>query len=120
MKFKIDENLPSEFAEILQNAGYDALTVLDQNLKGENDSKIINVCQQECRILITLDLDFSDIRAYPPSQYPGILVLRTKRQDKMHLIFLLQKVIPYFSKDSINQQLWILEDSQLRIRNSNE
>jgi predicted nuclease of predicted toxin-antitoxin system len=27
MKFKIDENLPTEFAEILQEAGYDAMTV---------------------------------------------------------------------------------------------
>ncbi len=73
MKFKIDENLPAEFAEILQQFGYDALTVLDQGLRGENDSLIIEICQQENRVLITLDLDFADIRAYPPSQYQGIL-----------------------------------------------
>ena len=116
MKFKIDENLPAEFAKILQQAGYDALTVLDQNLKGEPDSIIIEVCQQEERILITLDLDFSDIRSYPPSQYSGILVLRPKRQDKIHLISLLRKVLPYLAQQSINHQLWILEDEQLRIR----
>jgi Domain of unknown function (DUF5615) len=32
MRFKIDENLPIEVAELLRAAGHDALTVLDQNL----------------------------------------------------------------------------------------
>ncbi|NJN39175.1 MAG: DUF5615 family PIN-like protein [Acaryochloridaceae cyanobacterium CSU_3_4] len=105
MKFKIDENLPAQFAEILQDAGFDALTVLDQNLKGTIDSKIIEICQQEDRALITLDLDFADIRSCPPSQYPGILVLRTKRQDKIYLISLFQKVLPLFYQESINHQL---------------
>jgi hypothetical protein len=34
MKFKIDENLPVEIAALLQEAGYDATTVLDQELGG--------------------------------------------------------------------------------------
>ena len=32
MKFKIDENLPAEATEILQAAGFDALSVVDQFL----------------------------------------------------------------------------------------
>jgi uncharacterized protein DUF5615 len=34
MKFKIDENLPIEAAALLREAGHDALTVHDQNLRG--------------------------------------------------------------------------------------
>ncbi len=45
-------------------------------------------------ILITLDLDFSDICTCPPHQYPGIVVLRTNRQDKEHLIARLQSLMP--------------------------
>lgn len=41
MKFKIDENLPIEVAELLQQAGYDAMTVLDQHLGGKADPKIV-------------------------------------------------------------------------------
>ena len=61
-EFKIDENLPTEFAEILQEAGYDAMTVHQQKLKGEKDPILLEICQQEGRILVTLDLDFANIR----------------------------------------------------------
>jgi hypothetical protein len=37
-KFKIDENLPIEVAEMLQQAGFDAAPVLGQFLGGEADS----------------------------------------------------------------------------------
>lgn len=58
-KFKIDENLPVEAAEILRQAGYDALTVYDENLVGKEDRQIASVCQLEKRSLITLDTDFA-------------------------------------------------------------
>jgi predicted nuclease of predicted toxin-antitoxin system len=68
MKFKIDENLPIEVAEILNQKGYEAKTVIDQNLSGEDDPEIASVFQTEERVLITLDIDFGDIRTYPPEK----------------------------------------------------
>jgi predicted nuclease of predicted toxin-antitoxin system len=53
MRFKIDENLPDEFAEILREAGLDAVTVMEQGLKEEPDPRIIEVCQREERVLVT-------------------------------------------------------------------
>ena len=35
MKFKIDENLPVEIAELLRQKGYEATTVMEQSLGGE-------------------------------------------------------------------------------------
>lgn len=80
MKFKLDENLPVEAAALLCEAGHDALTILDEQMGGQADNDIIRACQRENRALITLDLDFSDIKSYPPSEYDGIFVLRIKRQ----------------------------------------
>jgi predicted nuclease of predicted toxin-antitoxin system len=79
MKFKVDENLPMEVAKQLVTAGHDALTVSDQQLSGHVDSEVIDVCRNEGRALVTLDLGFADIRAYPPAAYPGIVVLRLAR-----------------------------------------
>jgi predicted nuclease of predicted toxin-antitoxin system len=76
MKFKVDENLPVEAAEELRQAGYDAVSVIDQNLSGDTDLTISTVCQHEARALATLDVDFADIRAYPPGQFAGLVVLR--------------------------------------------
>lgn len=116
MKFKIDENLPIEFAELLQNEGYDASTIYSENLKGAKDPTVIAVCQQEQRVLITLDLDFADIQTYPPQQYAGIIVLRVNKQDKPYLMSFFQNLIPAIAQHSLKGNLWIAEEGKIRIR----
>ena len=82
MKFKIDENLPAE-AAVLRGAGFGAATVGDEDLLGADDETIVGTSRSEDRILVTLDLDFANTRAYPPGEHAGIIVLRSKRQDKL-------------------------------------
>jgi predicted nuclease of predicted toxin-antitoxin system len=116
MRFKIDQNLPVELARILQQAGHDALTVLQQYLGGAPDPKIVAVCRQEHRVLITADLDLSDIREYPPEQNPGFIVLRLKEQTKPKQIALLQRTIPLLATNPVAGRLWIVEEGKVRIR----
>jgi len=116
MKFKIEENLPVEVAQLLRSQGYDALTVEEQKLAGERDNRIIEVCRQEERILVTLDLDFADIRAYPPQDFPGIIVLRVSRQDKPYLLSIFQKAILVMTPETVAHRLWIVEETRIRIR----
>jgi predicted nuclease of predicted toxin-antitoxin system len=86
MKFKTDENLPTEAADLLRSAGHDAVTVGEQRLSGSIDSAIGSVCEREHRVLVTLDLGFADIQTYPPGRYPGFVVLRLARQDKASVL----------------------------------
>ncbi len=65
MRFKIDENLPVEVADLLRANMHDAMTIFDQHMVGELDPKVASVCKSEERAIITLDLDFSDIRTIP-------------------------------------------------------
>ncbi|MCP4357555.1 MAG: hypothetical protein GY796_06020 [Chloroflexi bacterium] len=116
MKFKIDENLPAEVVELLQREGHDAVTVLDQRLGGEADSAIAAICQQENRIIVTLDLDFADIRTYPPRDYAGLIVLRLKRQDKIHVLEVVERLLETFLSESPEKKLWIVDERRLRIR----
>jgi predicted nuclease of predicted toxin-antitoxin system len=51
VKFKIDKNLPVEIAELLRAIGYDAITVIEQELRGEDDALISEACLQEGRVL---------------------------------------------------------------------
>lgn len=116
MKFKIDENLPIEAAELLERAGYDAITVLEQNLGGNADADIASICQQEGRALVTLDTGFSDIRTYPPNEFPGLMILRLKSQDKPRVLTVLQRAISALSSESLERHLWIVEEERIRIR----
>ena len=120
MQFKIDENLPIEIAELLINAGHDAKTINEQQLQGIRDPVLIDVCKSENRVLVTLDTDFSDIRAYPPQAFSGIIVLRVGSQAKQHVIKVFQRIIPLIEREPLNQHLWIVEETKVRIRGKDD
>ncbi len=67
MKFKFDENLPSDLGALLRRDGHDAHSVLDEDLRGAADPSTAKVCQDEQRILITLDWCSPLFRAYSHS-----------------------------------------------------
>lgn len=118
MKFKIDENLPSEFAAILHGAGFEADTVADEKLSGAADALLAQHVRTSHRVLITLDMDFANIHSYPPVSHAGIVVLRPRSQDKMTLLSLLQILIPALLKSSPDHQLWIVEEDRIRYRDN--
>jgi predicted nuclease of predicted toxin-antitoxin system len=120
MRFKIDQNLPAEFVSILAQAGHDAVTVWNQNLGGAPDPQIVAVCQQEGRVLITADLDLSDIRHYPPQQSPGFLVLRLKQQTQPNQVALLRRILPLFATTPLAGRLWIVEPGGVRVRGGSD
>lgn len=116
MRFKIDENLPTDVAEYLRQIGYDAMTILDQQMSGETDPNVAAVCKSEDRVLITLDLDFSDIRAYPPGDSPGIIVLRPQVQAKSNVLALIARMTSLLETERVTGTLWIVEETGVRIR----
>ena len=116
MKFKIDENLPAECAPIFREAGFEATTVAEQELSGADDSVLFERCRAEGRVLVTLDLDFANVRAYPPGSHSGIVVVRSNSQDKATLISILKRTLPVLIRRSPEQQLWIVEPDRIRYR----
>ena len=120
MKFKIDENLPVEVVAVLHAAGFDAMTVLDQGLRGSSDPVVADICVREDRSLITLDGHFGDVTRYPPSDFPGLIVLRPRQQDKDHVVDLVRRVMPLFDSEPLLGRLWIVEESRVRIRGGSD
>ena len=116
MKFKLDENLPLSAAKIFNQAGHDAVSVNDQELSGATDETVAQICREEERILVTLDLDFADIRVYPPDKYSGLVVLRLQRQDAHAVMAVCQRLLPIFEQELIEGRLWIVDERRLRIR----
>jgi predicted nuclease of predicted toxin-antitoxin system len=117
LKLKIDENLPCECADILRGGGFDADTVADERLSGAEDSTIADQCRSGGRVLITLDLDFANIRAYPPAEYAGIIILRSKKQDKHAVLTLVDRIALVLANRAPEGELWIVEPDRIRFRN---
>ena len=120
MRAKLDENLPVEAAELLRTAGWECDSVYDEGLAGADDPEVAAACQADERVLFTLDLDFADIRAYPPSEYVGIVVLRPTEPSRQQVLQLVSRALPVLSAEWIAHRLWIVEPARVRVRGANE
>ena len=120
MRAKLDENVPIEAAELLRTAGWMCDTVHDEALAGANDPMVAAACQTEARVLFTLDLDFADIRAYPPNQYVGIVVFRPAEPSRRQVLHLMARVLPVLAAEWAPHQLWIVEPGGVRVRGAQE
>ncbi len=74
MKFLVDAQLPKRFCAWMKAAGYDALHTLDLPRHNRtSDTEIIELAEQEDRIVITKDDDF--VRSFLISRRPSKLLL---------------------------------------------
>lgn len=101
---------------MLREAGFDAETVWDESLNGSDDGTISNRARSERRILVTMDLDFANIHAYPPEIYPGLIVLRLRSQDKLNVEAVMRRVVLALRLRSPREELWIVEEDRIRYR----
>ena len=85
MKLKLDENIPASAAARLTALGLDVDTVLAEGLQGRPDGDVWTAAQSEGRMLVTQDLDFSDLRAFAPGTHAGLFLVRLPDSEQWRL-----------------------------------
>ena len=120
MRFKIDENLPPDVADLRRQEGHDAFTVYEQGLRSHTDPQVLAACQTEGLALLSLDLDFSNILTFPPEQFAGLIVLRLHRPGRAAVLRLVRRLSPHFANQPVAGKLWIVDEARIRIRQVGE
>jgi predicted nuclease of predicted toxin-antitoxin system len=116
VKLKLDENLGNDARVMLEGAGHDVTTVLQQHLQAALDDDLILHCKREGRALVTLDLDFANPLQFNPADYPGIAVLRLPaRPTSKIFVELVRTLVGALEREPLSSQLWIVEIGRLRI-----
>jgi predicted nuclease of predicted toxin-antitoxin system len=82
MKVKLDENVSSLALEPLRLLGHDVDSVIEEQLAGAEDSAVWAAAQHEQRLLVTSDLDFSDVRKFAPGTHHGLVLLRLREPSR--------------------------------------
>ncbi len=116
MRIKLDENLPGSIAVQLRSLGHDVHTVADEGLCGQADPVIRQAAFDEGRLLITQDLDFSDIRDLSTTGHPGILILRLRNPGQTELEAKTLQLFNAFPCETWIGHLVIATDTKVRIR----
>jgi predicted nuclease of predicted toxin-antitoxin system len=76
IKIKLDESISRHLKQHLQQEGYDVFTAVEEGLLGKSDVEVGAAAKSEKLILFTLDLEFADLRKFPPGTHPGIILFR--------------------------------------------
>ena len=77
---------------------------------------VIQVCQNEQRCLVTLDLDFSNPLQFNPANYSGIAVLRLPNSlNSQDLLDGIKTLINALKQEEITGKLWIIQKGRIRI-----
>jgi len=115
MKFLADECVYLVTTQLLRRLGHDVVTAQEAGLAGQPDEKILAYATAHERVLITIDMDFSNIRRYPPKTYTGIVVLKIRPRNMEAVHQILARLIDE-SVESLSQALVIVDQTKYRIR----
>jgi len=76
MRLLLDMGLPRRSAELLRDAGHDAVHIGERGLSRLADDGILALAREEGRIVITLDADFAALLALSRAASPSVVHLR--------------------------------------------
>jgi predicted nuclease of predicted toxin-antitoxin system len=76
MRFLVDANMPRSTLAMLTRLDHTSEHVRDIGLGNATDVKIAAYVRSVGAAIVTRDVDFADIRNYPPRDFKGIIVLR--------------------------------------------
>ena len=116
MKFKIDENLPSELADDLRNYGHEADSVVDEGLAGTPDNALMQIVKSESRVFLTLDKGIADLRAYRPNEYRGIVLFRPQTQGRGAVREFVRRYLPILLERDLTGHLFVVTERGIRVR----
>jgi predicted nuclease of predicted toxin-antitoxin system len=119
-RVKLDECLSERVATLFAAHGHDVATVRAQGWGGGLDAAVFPRVAAERRLWVTIDLDFADIRKYPPGSHPGILVLRTPVESRRHYEALAAKVLDQIDLDALRGALIVATPGGIRVRHRPE
>jgi predicted nuclease of predicted toxin-antitoxin system len=114
MKFKLDENLPIELLTDLHGLDHDADTVQQEGLSGSPDPPILERVQD--RVFLTMDKGIADVRAYPPKQYPGLILFRPRTSGRQAVLDFVRQHLPVLLRADLAGHLLVVTERGIRIR----
>jgi predicted nuclease of predicted toxin-antitoxin system len=118
-RFIVDEALPRSLADAIRAAGHEAVHIREIGLQGSSDAVVFDYAQGQGAVLVTPDLEFGDIREFPPGQHCGVVLLRMPRiSTPPRLASEVVRLLRGLTQTDLEGNLIIMEPGHVRIRRS--
>jgi predicted nuclease of predicted toxin-antitoxin system len=119
LRFFADQCVPNPVIAALRAAGHEVLRLREHIPPDSPDPVVISTAQELDAVLVSLNSDFADIVAYPPSGYKGIVAIQLRNHPEV-LPQLLSRLNAYLSErpemGHYCGKLFLAEVHRIRIR----
>jgi predicted nuclease of predicted toxin-antitoxin system len=119
LRFFADHCVSNLIIHSLESAGHQVLRLKDHLPVESPDSAVITKAQDLDAILLSLNGDFADIVAYPPSQFQGIFALQVLNHPEItpNLVERLKKYLSLHpDREHYRGELLVVEVDRIRVR----
>ncbi len=117
MRFLIDNALSPRLSEALCVAGHDAIHVRDIGLASAIDELVLARAEQEDRILVSADTDFSTILSRTGAVSPSVILFRRiGGRRPLEQAELLLSNLPAIADDLVRGSVVVFDQSRIRVR----
>jgi predicted nuclease of predicted toxin-antitoxin system len=114
MKFLVDEGVDKPIVDLLRTTGFDIHYILETN-RGIEDEKILQIANEEDRILITQDKDFGEMVFRLQKVHLGIILIRLGINTSTEKATLVNHVLLEYGEKLINA-FTVIQTNAIRIR----
>ncbi len=119
LRFFADQCVPASVVRALRDGVHEVLVLRDVIPPSSLDPLVIAKAQEMDAILVSLNGDFSDIVAYPPSRYRGIVSLQVRNHPEA-LAPLVNRLLGYCATypemGHYRGKLLLVEPHRIRVR----
>ena len=112
----LDNCVPRRYLNLLRKWNYGVVLMSESIPHDAPDPQVIGLAIELDAVLLTVDLDFSNILDYPPQNYQGIIVLRYQVGDESDLDKTLKTSLDDLYRDKLRGCLVIVNSKRDRLR----
>ena len=117
MKFLVDQNRSPRLAQLLRQAGHDAVHTLERGLEQADDDVLLDMARDEQRIVISGDTDFGALLALARQNSPSVILFRSRhhRTAEQQVAVILEHIND-LADDLTNGAVAVITDERIRVR----
>ena len=117
MRFLLDMPVSVRVAERLRQLGHDAVHIRERGLQSISDEEILKIAVAENRVMVSMDLDFSQLIATRAMGWPSLILFRIENVKPMEVADLLQYIVKTYSSELESGVILSVTDTYIRARN---
>ena len=117
MKFLVDQNRSPRLAQLLREAGHDAVHTLERGLEQADDDVLLDAARDEQRIVISGDTDFGALLALARQKSPSVILFRSRhhRTADQQVAVILEH-LDDLADDLATGAVAVITDERIRVR----